>query len=65
MHARILNTAKTSGRVDDNTEVFRRRYAAHRKDTPEITQCFGDKIVDVRYQPYMPSPMTHHRQSRL
>ena len=51
MHARILNRAKTSGRVDDNTEVFRRRYAAHRKEIPEITQCFGDKIVDVRYQP--------------
>ena len=50
MHVRILNRAKTSGRIDDNTEVFRRRYAAYLKDIPDIVQSFGD-VIDVRYQP--------------
>lgn len=47
---RILNRAKTSGRIDDNTEVFRRRYAAYLKDIPDIVQSF-DYIIDVRHQP--------------
>ena len=51
MHARILMKAKTFGRVDDTTEVFRRRYAAHQKVIPNIRQCFGDKVIDVRYKP--------------
>lgn len=49
MHARILNRAKTSGRIDDNTEVFRRRYAAYLKDIPEIVQLYVN-VIDVRYK---------------
>ena len=47
MHARILNRAKTSRRIDDNTEIFRRRQAAYLKGIPEIVQLFGD-VIDVR-----------------
>lgn len=50
MHARILNRAKISGRIDDNTEVFRRRHAAYLKDIQEIVQSFGG-VIDVRYKP--------------
>ena len=49
MHARILNRAKTSGRIDDNTEVFRKRHAAYLKDIPEVVQLFGD-VIDVRHK---------------
>ena len=47
MLSRILVRARTSGRVDDNAETFRKRYAAHMKDASEIVQFFGDKVIEV------------------
>ena len=48
MLQRVLNRAKTSGRIDDNEGVFRKRYRAFVEQNAEILRFFGDKVIDVR-----------------
>ena len=48
MLSRMLKRAKTSGRVDDTTEVFRRRYAGHTQEISSITGEFVGKVLEVR-----------------
>lgn len=48
MLSRMLMRAEMSGRVDDNVEVFRRRYAIHMQDISSITEVFPGKVIEVR-----------------
>jgi adenylate kinase family enzyme len=48
MLQRVLNRAKTSGRLDDTEDIFRKRYGAFVEDNAGILQFFGDKVIDVR-----------------
>lgn len=48
MLSRILKRAEISGRVDDNTDVFRRRYAGHMKEITAVIGAFAGKVIDVR-----------------
>ena len=42
-----LRRAKTSGRVEDTTDIFRRRYARHMNDVPSIMEALSGNVVDV------------------
>lgn len=53
MLARMMRRAKTSGRVDDTTEIFQRRYARHMDDVSSIVDALsrigkGNDVVHVR-----------------
>lgn len=48
MLSRILKRAEMSGRVDDTTEVFRRRYAGYMQEISSVTGAFTGKVIDVR-----------------
>ena len=48
MLSRMLKRAKMSGRVDDTTEVFHRRYAGHMQEISSVTRAFTGKVIDVR-----------------
>ena len=52
MLARMLKRAKTSGRVDDTTEVFHRRYARHMQDISSIMEVLSGNVIDVRVLHY-------------
>ena len=48
MLQRVLNRAKTSGRLDDTEDVFQKRYGAFVEDNAGILQFFSDEVIDVR-----------------
>ena len=48
MLSRILKRAEISGRVDDTTDVFRRRYAGHMQEITTVLGAFAGKVIDVR-----------------
>ena len=48
MLSRMLKRAEMSERVDDTTEVFRRRYAGHVQEISSVTGAFTGKVIDVR-----------------
>ena len=48
MLSRMLKRAEISGRVDDNTEVFRKRYTGHMQEITNVIEAFAGKVIDVR-----------------
>ena len=48
MLSRMLKRAEMFERVDDTTEVFRRRYAGHVQEISSVTGAFTGKVIDVR-----------------
>lgn len=47
MLTRVLKRGETSGRVDDNVEVFKKRFEGYQKEASGIVELFGDRIVRV------------------
>lgn len=43
MTARLLNRAKTSGRVDDNEETIKKRLATFHESTKPVVDCYTEK----------------------
>ena len=50
LHERVLERSKTSGRVDDNPETFRKRYKAFEEETADVLNYFQlhEKLHKVR-----------------
>lgn len=50
MYERVLNRSKTSGRVDDTPETFRKRYKAFEEETADVLNYFQlrEKLHKVR-----------------
>ena len=60
MLSRMLKRAKMSGRVDDTTEVFRRRYAGYMQEISSVTGVFEGKVLDVRVVQYYKESVTYY-----
>ena len=51
MLSRILKRAEMSGRVDDTTSIFRKRYAGHVQEIAAVISAFAGRVIDVRAGP--------------
>ena len=47
MVERLLNRAKTSGRVDDNEETIRKRLKTFENQTLPVLEVFNDRVKKV------------------
>ena len=47
MVERLLNRAKTSGRVDDNEETIKKRLKTFEKQTLPVLEVFNDRVKKV------------------
>ena len=47
MVERLLNRAKTSGRVDDNEETIKKRLATFHKHSEPVIQYYKDKCAQI------------------
>lgn len=43
MLQRLLNRGKTSGRIDDNAEVIKKRFETYNKETKEVIDYFRNQ----------------------
>ena len=47
MVERLLNRAKTSGRVDDNEETIKKRLKTFENQTLPVLEVFNDRVIKV------------------